>query len=304
MNKIIIKLVSFIALISVIACGKKSKILVDGSSTVYPLTEAVAEEYLKTAPKVNLTIGVSGTGGGFKKFCAGEIDIANASRHIKASEIEICTKNKIEYLPFAIAYDGLSVVTSKTNTFINNLNVDQLKLIFDDIKHANTWKELNSSFPADNIVIYSPGQDSGTYDYFVEAIIGKNARVRNGATFSEDDNVLVTGVSSSNFAIGFFGLAYYEANKEKLKLIPIINPKTKEIITPNIETVRNGSYTPLSRKLFIYISKKQRSESEKKQVVDFVTYYLNNISKLSTQVGYIPLSDEDLKVEISKLNSL
>jgi len=291
-----------IAALSVASCGKaKTQILIDGSSTVYPITEAVAEEYRKASPNVNVTVGISGTGGGFKKFCNKETQISDASRPIKKSEMEACQKGSIEFIELPVAYDGLAVIVNPNNKFVKQLTVEQLKKIFDYNGPAKTWKEVDPSFPDKPIKVYSPGQDSGTYDYFTEVIIGERKvkqpdgtekkekpRVRSDAAFSEDDNVLVTGVAGDEFAIGFFGLAYYEENASKLKVVPVVNPKTKTAVVPNLETVKSGEYAPLSRPLFIYVEKAAASREDVKGFVDF---YLKNSAKLSKQVGYIPLTD-------------
>ncbi|MDH5655670.1 MAG: PstS family phosphate ABC transporter substrate-binding protein [Spirochaetia bacterium] len=266
-------------------CKAKTKILVDGSSTVYPITEAVAEEYRNVDKTVNVTVGISGTGGGFKKFCNNEIHITDASRPIKSKEIKSCADNKIGYIEIPIAYDGLAVVVSSSNAFLNEITVDQLNHIFRYENPAKTWKEINPEWPDQEIKIYSPGQDSGTYDYFVETIIGKKGRVRADAAFSEDDNVLVTGINGSEFSIGYFGLAYYSENKDSLKLIPVINPKTKKAVKPDEQTVSSGQYAPLSRPIFIYVN---AEASDKPEVKKFVEFYLGSLASLTSQTGYIP----------------
>ena len=290
--------------ISLVDCTRRTSILIDGSSTVYPITEAMAEEYSKLNPKVSINVGVSGTGGGFKKFCTGEIKLVDASREIKSSEVELCAKNKIDYVPFMIGYDGLAVIANTKNTSIDSLTVEQLKLIFNSEKPAKTFKEVSPKFSSDTIKIFSPGQDSGTYDYFVEAILGKKATMRSDATFSEDDNVLVTGVSGYIGSIGYFGLAYYENNKASLKLIPIINPTTKQAVLPTADTVKSGEYAPLSRPLFIYVNKSFVTSSKGEQLKNFAEFYLNNINKFVASTGYIPLSDDAIATEKNKLQSL
>lgn len=271
------------------ACAKKEKIQIDGSSTVYPITEAVAEEYRSVNSNVNVTVGVSGTGGGFKKFCNGETDISDASRPIKQSEKDKCAEKGIKYLELPVAYDGLAVLVNKENDFVTQLTVEQLESIFRSENPAKTWKEVDPAFPEEEIKIYAPGQDSGTFDYFVEAILGKKAKMRGDASFSEDDNVLVTGIAGDKSAIGFFGLAYYEENKDKLKLVGVVNPKTNKAVEPTLETVKSGEYAPLSRPIFIYVNDKAKG---RQVVVDYVNYYLDNAGQLSKQVGYIPLPDE------------
>ncbi len=286
--KALFSLIAALALLVAVHCAKKEKILVDGSSTVYPITEAVAEEYGKANTNVNVTVGVAGTGGGFKKFCNGETDISDASRPIKTTEAEKCAEAGISQVELAIAYDGLAIIVHKSNDFVKELTVAQLKSIFQTDKPAKTWKDVNPAWPAEAIKVYSPGQDSGTFDYFVEAILGADAKVRPDAAFSEDDNVLVTGVAGDKNSIGFFGLAYYEENQDKLKLVPIVNPKSNKAVAPTLETVKSGEYAPLSRPLFIYVSNKAKA---RKAVADFVNFYLDNAAKLTADVGYIPLPD-------------
>lgn len=297
------KLFSGLVLLSLslsIGCQKKAQILIDGSSTVYPITEAVAEEYRKFNQEIHVTVGVSGTGGGFKKFCNAETDISDASRPIKSSEIKMCKSAGIEYLELAVAWDGLAVLVHKENKFVDNLTVKELKSIFNSKTPATTWKDVRNTWPAEKIKTYSPGQDSGTFDYFVETILGKKAKLRNDATFSEDDNVLVRGIAGDKNSIGFFGLAYYQENKDSLKLVPIINPNTKKEISPSLETVKNRSYAPLSRPIFIYVSK---NAAAKPQTRELVIFYLKNAGKLSQDVGYIPLEDSEYKASLEKFGS-
>ena len=254
----------FIAVFALSACKPAKKVQIDGSSTVYPITEAVAEEYLKKEPNVRVSVGVSGTGGGFKKFCAGETDFSNASRPIRKQEIERCRSNAIQYIQLPVAYDGLAVVVHKENNFTKQMTVSDLERIFRYENAAKTWKEVKAKWPAQKIKVYAPGKDSGTYDYFVEVILnksGKKERVRSDASFSEDDNVLVTGIAGDKFSIGFFGMAYYLENQDKLNLVAIVNPKTNKAVKPGLQTVRQGSYAPLSRFIFIYANTKGLAET-------------------------------------------
>lgn len=282
-------IVAGLAITGLLACTPKNKIEVDGSSTVYPITEAVAEEFRNVNNQVNVTVGVSGTGGGFKKFCNGEIDVADASRHIKSVEIEKCAEAGIEYIELEVAYDGLAVIVNKENSFLKQLTVEQLKTIFRVENPAKTWNEVDPAWPAEEIKVYSPGKDSGTFDYFVEVILGKKAQMRPDASYSEDDNILVTGVAGDKYAIGFFGLAYYEENKDKLNLAAVVNPKSGQAVQPTLETVKSGTYAPLSRPIFIYVSK---AALEKPEVQQFVGFYMDSGAELSQAVGYIPLADE------------
>ncbi len=271
------------------ACKATKKIRVDGSSTVYPITEAVAEQYRTVDRNVNVAVGTSGTGGGFKKFCNNETDISDASRPIKKKEVEKCSAAGIEYSELPVAYDGIAVVVHKKNSFLKQLTVEQLNKIFRYDNPAKTWKDVDPSWPAEEIKAFAPGQDSGTYDYFVETIIAKKGRVRADATFSEDDNVLVTGISGEEQSIGFFGLAYYEENQDKLRIIPVVNPKSGQAVEPSLKTVKNGAYAPLSRPLFLYVRAKAATDP---QVKKFVEFYLDHAAELSKEVGYVPLGED------------
>ncbi|AJY73577.1 PstS family phosphate ABC transporter substrate-binding protein [Paenibacillus beijingensis] len=270
---------------------------IDGSSTVFPLTEAVAEEFGKENGDVRVTVGTSGTGGGFKRFCNGEIAISDASRPIKDEEAAACKEKGIEHIELSVAYDGLSVVVNKENDFVDKLTVEELNKIFDSGSTVKTWADVRSGWPAEEIKMFSPGADSGTYDYFNEEILDKKG-IRNDAqiSFSEDDNTLVQGVTGNKFGIGYFGFAYFEENQDKLKVVPI--DAGKGAVAPTQETIKDGSYAPLSRPLFIYINKK---EMERPEVKAFAEYYIANIGKLTTEVGYIPLPDDKYKEEAAKL---
>ena len=261
----------------------------DGSSTVFPISEAVAEEFGKKEAGVRVTVGTSGTGGGFKKFCAGEIDIADASRPIKDTEIEACSKGGVEFIELPIAYDGIAVVVNKSNDWLPSINVADLKTIWAPEAQAKikTWKDVNPKWPAKELRLFGPGVDSGTYDYFTEAVVGKVHSSRGDYTASEDDNVLVTGVSGDQSSLGFFGFAYYIENKDKLKIVPVDGGKGP--IEPTLETIANGTYAPLSRPLFIYVNKKSL---ERPEVAAFIDYYLTSAKKLSAEVGYVALPDK------------
>lgn len=265
----------------------KGAIKIDGSSTVYPITEAVAEEFRKTAPRVRPTVGISGTGGGFKRFQAGEIDISDASRPIKKSEADACAKLGIDFLELPIAFDGLSIVVHPKNSFANQLTVENLKTIFSATTAVKTWKEVNSEWPATPIKVYMPGTDSGTFDYFREVVLGKDGKARSDASVSEDDNALVRGVAGDEGAIGFFGCAYYFENKDAVRCVPIVSPKG-DVVSPTKETIETGTYAPFSRPLFIYVSLKSASKPE---IVAFVDYYIENAGKYAEEVGYVKLPD-------------
>ncbi|MFD2512973.1 PstS family phosphate ABC transporter substrate-binding protein [Pontibacter locisalis] len=277
-------------------------IQIDGSSTVYPITEAVAEEYRAEAPDVRVTVGVSGTGGGFKKFTRGEIDIVDASRPIKPSEDSVAQASGISFVELPVAYDGLTVVVHPENDWIEDITIEELRKIWEPSAQGNIkrWNQIRPEWPDQEIHLYGPGVESGTYDYFTEAVVGESGASRGDYTASEDDNVLVQGVSTDPYALGFFGYAYYEENKDKLKVVPVddLNDANgKGAITPTLETVKDGSYAPLSRPLFIYVNSKAAANPA---TVDFVNFYLDNAGELSQEVGYIPLPAELYKEQKEK----
>lgn len=292
MNRTFLKAGLGLALISTFSfasCKERIMVEIDGSSTVYPITEAVASAFQEQSGDIHVTVGVSGTGGGFKKFCSGKTDISDASRVIKSDEMEKCDAAGIKFIEIPVAYDGLAVLVNPDNDFVDKLTVDELKKIFQSENPAKTWNEVREGWPEEEIKAYSPGKDSGTFDYFIEAIIGKGGQVRSDALFSEDDNTLVRGISGDKNGVGFFGFAYYEENKDSLKLVPIVNPRSGEAVQPSLETVKRGTYSPLSRPLLIYVSE---ASAKKEHVKTFVDFYLANVAELSKQVGYIPLSAE------------
>jgi phosphate transport system substrate-binding protein len=241
----------------------------DGSSTVYPISEAVAEEYYAKAPKVRVTVGVSGTGGGFKRFLAGETDINDASRPISASEQAQAAAGGLEYLEIPVAYDGLSVVVNPSNTWVDHLTVAELQLIWQPGSTVDSWSDIRPEWPDRPIRLYGAGTDSGTFDYFTEVINGEAGASRPDYTASENDNVLVQGIAGDENALGYFGYAYYEENQERLKLVPIDGGSGP--IAPDATTINNGRYAPLSRPIFIYLSK---TAAAKPQVRAFVEFYL------------------------------
>ncbi len=259
---------------------------IDGSSTVYPITEAVAEEFAEEAPRVRVTVGISGTGGGFKRFSTGETDISDASRPIKAKEQKVCKEAGIEFIEVPVAYDGLTIVVNRENTWCDSLTVEQLKQIFLDGSTVMTWKDLDVSWPEVSLKMYAPGTDSGTFDYFKEVVAGKKGSIRSDMSVSEDDNVLVRGVSGDKGGIGFFGCAYYFENKEKLKTLAIYNGKTN--VLPNSKTIESGEYAPFSRPLFIYVNK---TALDKPAVQVFVDYYIDNAGDMAEEVGYVRLPE-------------
>ena len=261
---------------------------IDGSSTVYPITEAVAEEFqIETGIKV--TVGVSGTGGGFKKFCRGDTVISNASRPIKAKEIEKCKAAGIDFIEIPVAYDAITVVINKRNDWAKEMTPMELKKAWEPAAQSKItkWSQVRKGWPDTPMKLYGPGADSGTFDYFTEAIVEESKAIRGDFTASEDDNVLVQGVSGDKGSLGYFGLAYYAENKNKLRAVAVKNIDDKFVL-PSLKTVMNGSYNPLSRPLFIYLNaKKSVSDPNVKKFIDF---YLKHAAVLSTEVGYIPFS--------------
>jgi phosphate transport system substrate-binding protein len=274
------------------------QIVSDGSSTVGPLTQAVAEEFNAQASNVQISVDISGTGGGFERFCAGETDVQNASRAIEEDEIAACAENGVDWYEFEVAYDGLTVVTNKENTWVTCLTTDQLKQLWQKDNPANTWADLNPEYPADTINLYGPGTDSGTFDFFVEAILG-DADIREDFTPSEDDNVLVEGVAGEVNALGYFGLAYYEANTDTLNAVAIDNGDGN-CVTPSPETVQDGTYAPLSRPLYVYV----KADSLKRpEVQEFVRFYLNQAPALAPEVGYVASPEETYTKDMSRFEA-
>ncbi len=269
-------------------------IKVDGSSTVYPIIEAVAEEFQKVKKgAVKVTVGISGTGGGFKKFSRGETDISNASRPISKKEIEACKEGGIDYIELPIAYDGLAVMVNPKNNWVTSMTVAELKKIWEPEaeKKIVKWNQVNPAWPDVPLKLYGAGVDSGTFDYFTEAIVGKARSSRGDFTASEDDNVLVQGIATDRGALGFFGYAYYAENTDKLKLVAIDGGRGP--IFPSEKTVMDGTYTPLSRPVFIYVNKKS---ADKPEVKEFIEFFMKNGPKLIKQVKYIPLPDRAYKL--------
>lgn len=262
-------------------------VTIDGSSTVYPITEAVAEDFqISKKGAVKVTVGISGTGGGFKKFCRGEIDISDASRPILAKEMDACRAAGIKYIEIPVAYDALTVVVNPSNTWIKSMTVAELKKIWEPAAQGKIthWNQVNPAWPNVKISLFGPGADSGTFDYFTEAVNGKSKASRGDFTASEDDNVLVQGVSRDKNALGYFGFAYYIENQKKLKAVLIDGGKGP--VAPSPETVENGTYSPMSRPIFIYVNAKSL---EKPEVAAFVEFYLANAAVLTKEVKYVAL---------------
>lgn len=281
------------------AAALSGEIAVDGSSTVFPITEAMAAEFGIANPGVRVTVGVSGTGGGFKRFCAGETDISNASRPIKSAEVEICDENNIGFIEVPVAYDGLTVVVHPDNDWVDQLTVAELNKIFRPDDFAVTWSDVRDGFPDVEISLFAPGADSGTFDYFTETINDDGGVHRSdNTTFSEDDNVLVQGVSGERGGIGYFGFSYYANNSDRLKAVPIINDAGAAVI-PSLQTINDGSYNPLSRPLFIYVS---AASLDRPEVAAFVDYYVTDGVFLvdSPEVGYVQLPQELYAAALSR----
>lgn len=275
------------------AGGGGGSVKVDGSSTVFPIMEAVAEEYQKDNPDTRVTVGVSGTGGGFKKFCKGEVDIADASRPIKPSEVELCKQNGRDYIEVPVAYDGIAIVVHPENTWAQSITADELKKIWQPSAQGTVkkWSDVRAGWPDAELRLFGAGVDSGTYDYFTEAIVGEEHSSRGDYTSSEDDNVIVQGVSRDKHGLGFFGFAYYAENKDKLKLLPVDDEKPDNgqgPIAPSPETIQNGTYQPLSRPVFVYVSKQAL---ERPEVAAFTKFLTTEGPKLVKEVGYIPLPE-------------
>ncbi len=284
--------VAAMALTGVTASGlvqAQALVKIDGSSTVYPITEAVAEDFQKAKKNsVRVTVGISGTGGGFKKFCRGETDIADASRPITKKEMEDCKAAGIEFYEMPVAYDALTVVINPKNDWAKNMTVAELKAIWEPAAQGKitSWKQVNPAWPDRPLKLYGPGADSGTFEYFTEAINGKSKATRGDFTASEDDNVLVQGVSRDVGGLGYFGYAYFTENRDKLTAVSIATEAGKPAVAPSLETVVNGTYQPLARPIFIYVNAKA---AERPEVKEFVEYYMKNGEKLTKEVKYVPL---------------
>jgi phosphate transport system substrate-binding protein len=274
-------------------------IKIDGSSTVFPIAEAVAEEFQRAGHRVRVTVGLSGTGGGFKKLCRGEIDVANASRPILAEEMEKCRAAGISYLELPVAFDAITVVVNPKNDWVTSLTVDELKKIWEPAAQAKvlTWNQVRPEFPDTRLMLFGPGADSGTFDYFTEAVTHKAKASRGDYTASEDDNVLVQGVENNKNALGYFGFAYYSAHRNKMRVVPIEAPNGNAV-SPTLDAVVDGSYTPLSRPLFIYVSDRA---VERPEVQSFIEYYLNEGRELVNEVGFISLPQSVTQVALQHL---
>lgn len=276
--------------------GLSGKIQIDGSSTVYPVSQAVAEEFMKKNPGVNITVSQSGTGGGFEKWAKQETDLSDASRQIKEEEKKNAEKAGLDPIEVPVAKDGITVVVNKENDFVDKLTVEQLKKIWEPNSKVKTWKDVNPEWPDEPIKLYGPGTSSGTFDYFTEEIVGEEGKSRTDYTQSEDDNTLVQGVTGDKNALGYFGYAYYKENKEKLKAVPI--DAGKGAVTPTDETIQSGKYAPLSRPIYVYASKQAM---EKEHIKKFMEFYLTEGKELVPKVGFVPLKDEKYQASLKEL---
>jgi phosphate transport system substrate-binding protein len=295
-------LVAGMAIFGLLACGGEVEtgsaaegtlagtVQADGSSTVFPITEAVAEEFQAKYPRARVTVGISGTGGGFKKFCGGETDINDASRPIKESEERLCEEGGVRWIELPIAYDGIAIMVNPANDWADHITVEELKKLWapEAQRRVMRWSDVRPGWPDREIRLFAPGIDSGTFDYFTEAVVGEEGASRGDFTASEDDNILVQGIANDPLALGFFGYAYYEENQDKLKLLPVASSGGGAPVAPSVETIRTGTYQPLSRPVFIYV----RQDSLDSPIVsEFVRFYIDNAVELVREVGYIPLPE-------------
>ncbi len=263
------------------------EIVVDGSSTVLPISEAMSEEFTAEHPDVRVPVAASGTGGGFKKFANKEVDVSDASRPIKESEVEACAANGVEFIELPVAFDGLTLAVNAQNDWVDHLTLAELKAIWEPNSQVRYWSDVRPSWPKIEIKLYGAGHDSGTFDYFTEAVVGSEGSIRSDYTGSEDDNTLVQGVAGDKGALGFFGFNYYVENKDKIRAVPI--DAGRGPIVPSEETIRSGEYSPLSRPLFIYV---RRDAADRPEVAAFVEFYLSNAVEIVPETGYVPLTAE------------
>ena len=303
--------VTFTAVLVLAACGGgeggdssaagalAGQVQIDGSSTVFPIQEAIAEEFQAANPNVRVSVGISGTGGGFKRFCAGETDISDASRPILQSEIDACAAAGIEYTELPLAWDGLSVITSPENDFAQCLTVDELKRIWEPGSSVTTWRDVRSEWPAQAIKLYGPGTDSGTFDYFTEAIMGESGASRPDYQASEDDNILVQGVAGDRYSLGYFGYAYFAENQGRLKLMEVDGGNG--CVAPSDQTIADGTYAPLSRPLYVYVKHTAVARPEIKAYLDFL---VGNAAEVVPSTGYHPLTAEEYAADMAKLTAL
>jgi phosphate transport system substrate-binding protein len=293
--------------LAVVACGGEAgeagegggRIQIDGSSTVYPISQAMAEEFmLSEGREVRVTVSQSGTGGGFSRFCAGETEISDASRPIHEDEAELCEQNGVEPVQFEIAKDGITLTVHEGNDFVSCLTVEELRRIWEPGSEIQTWSDVRSEWPGREMKLYGPGTDSGTFDYFTEAIMGEEDRSRQDYTASEDDNVLVQGVAGDAASLGYFGYAYYEQNTNQLKSVAV--DAGSGCVEPTRETIASGEYRPLSRPMFIYVAGEALTRPE---VQTFVRFYMENAEELVPAAGYVPLAAETYQSNLSRVEA-
>jgi phosphate transport system substrate-binding protein len=287
--------------LAVQSVGAQGVIKIDGSSTVYPITEGIAEDFQKAKKNaIKVTVGISGTGGGFKKFCRGETDISNASRPILTKEMADCRAAGIEYFELPVAFDALTVVVNPKNSFLKEISIAELKAMWEPAAQGKVtrWNQVNPAWPDAPLKLFGAGADSGTFDYFTEAVTGKSKSSRGDFTASEDDNVLVQGVAQDANALAFFGYAYYAENTKRLRAVPIVEKAGKAAVLPNETSVLNGSYQPLSRPIFIYINAKSL---DKPEIKEFVAFYMKNVTKIAKEVKYVPLPPQAYEINLNHL---
>jgi len=274
-------------------------IRIDGSSTVFPITEAFAEEFQIAHPDVRVTVGISGTGGGFQRFCSGETHLSNASRPITESEVAACEAAGVEFTELPVAWDGLSVIANPANTFVSCLTVDELRRIWAPDSNVTTWRDVRSEWPGEAIRLYGPGTDSGTFDYFTETINGESGASRADFQASEDDNILVQGVAGDRYALGYFGFAYYAENQDRLKLVEVDGGAG--CVAPSDQTIEDGTYAPLSRPLYVYV---RHAALERPEVRAYVQFMLEEATTLVPATGYHALSDEQYAEGLARVDGV
>jgi phosphate transport system substrate-binding protein len=293
-------LIAALALLTA-ACGKSGDrpgemavIRMDGSSTVFPIAEAVAEEFMLAGHRARVTVGLSGTGGGFKKLCRGEIDVSNASRPILKEEMERCREAGVRFIELPVAFDAITIVVNPENTWVKSLTIDDLKKMWEPAAQGQIlrWNQVRPEWPDERLMLFGPGADSGTFDYFTEAVVGKAKASRGDYTASEDDNVLVQGVATNVPSLGYFGFAHYAGHREHLRAVPIQSGPDAAAVVPDIDTVLAGNYQPLSRPLFIYVAEKS---AERPEIRAFVEFYLGKGAELVGEVGFVPLPSQALE---------
>ena len=280
------------------ADGLTGEVIIDGSSTVFPIAEAVAEEFQIAHRGVRVSVGISGSGGGFSRFCAGETDVSNASRPIGEGEVADCEAAGIEFTELPIAIDGLSVIANPQNEFLQCLTVEELRRIWEPGSSVQTWRDVRSEWPAERIVLYGPGTDSGTFDYFTETIMGESGASRADYQASEDDNILVQGVAGDRYALGYLGYAYFMENQDRLRVVGVDGGEG--CVTPSDETIDDGSYQPLSRPLFIYV---KHDALSRPAVEAFVEFTLENAPEVVPSTGYLALSAEEYAEDMERLQA-